>query len=139
MPIGQTTGVRSLQDLKYLQAFIAATVQNRFIAEAAGSLTGDNLFKVASDLDKVAAENQNATWRQEHTDAYCLARDFRYGRRSRKWLMAKALATDFDHAYNLWMSFVTENWVTNQATIAPLLKQEANYLADLPFDKVLKP
>lgn len=125
-----------MQELKYLQAFIAATVQNRFVAEVAGSVNGAGLFTVAEEIDKVAASKQDATWRQEHTDAYCLARDFRYGRRSRKWLFAKALSSDFDSAYHLWLSFVTENLVV-QPQIKNMPSSSINSLAEQPFNKTL--
>lgn len=136
MPFGQVTGVRSLQDLRYLQAFIAATTQNLFSAELAGTINGKVLFDVAAEIDKVAAKKQDASWRQEHTDAYCVARDFRYAHRSRKWLFAKALSSDFDRAYALWQSFVQENFVT-QPQIAKMPGEDVNALADKPFNQVL--
>lgn len=136
MPIAQTTGVRGLQSFKLTQAFVEAKAQNSFIAEVEGSLNGENLFKVAKQIDQVAAKQQNARWRQEHTDAYCLARDFRYGRRSRKWLFAKAIRTRFDSAYTSWSGFVQEN-ILVQPDVAQLTKQDINKLVNESFSEVL--
>ena len=137
MPLGQTTGVRSLQQLRQAQAFVNAKAQNVFISEVAGTVNGDILFSTVSAIDQTAAKAQNATWRQEHTDSYCLARDFRYGHRSRKWLFARGLHSRFDHAYQQWAVFVTTNLTTNPS-IKQMTGQDVNKLAEQPYDKTLK-
>lgn len=136
MAYGQTSGVRSLQIWRFTQAFIAAKTQNIFAAEVAGSLDGKSLLQVAAEIDKVAAKKQNASWRQEHTDAYALARDFRYGHRSRKWLFAKALRTRFDQSYDGWRSFQRENVILHPE-VDKLPKQDIVALANAKFSETL--
>lgn len=137
MALAQTTGTRSLQEYEFLKALMASKNQAQFMAEAVGSLTGEALFKLVADLDAVAAKKQNATWRMEHTDSYCTARDFRYGQRSRRWLQARGLRSKFDQAYALWRVFVQENLLTNP-NVKALLAKDANSLAAMPFSSVLK-
>lgn len=137
MAIGQLTGVRGLQTWRFTQAVISAKSQNVFASEVAGTLDGKSLTSVASAIDAVAAKEQNAAWRQEHTDAYCLARDFKYAHRSRKWLSAKALRTTCDHAYEEYSSFLREN-VILQPELAKLPGQDVAVLAEKPFSDILK-
>jgi hypothetical protein len=138
MAIGQLTGVRGLQTWRFTQAIISAKSQNVFASEVAGTLDGKPLVKVASAIDAVAAKKQNASWRQEHTDAYCLARDFKYAHRSRKWLAAKALRTTCDHAYEEYASFLREN-VILQPELDKLPGKDVAVLAATPFSDILKP
>jgi hypothetical protein len=136
MPWGSVTGVRALQRWKRTLAFIGAKVQNAFAAELAGSLSGASLTQNTKDLDGKAAAEQNSRWRQEHTDAYCLARDHRYGRRSRRWLFARSLGSDMDHAYWVWVVFNRENGIV-VPEIAQMPSQDPNALAEKPYNEIL--
>lgn len=124
--------------MQQAQAFTNAKSQNVFVSEVAGSINGDVLFSVTGKIDLTAAKAQNATWRAEHTDSYCLARDFRYGHRSRKWLFARGLRSRFDAAFQQWAVFVTTNLTTNPS-IRTLTSQDVNKLAEQAFSTTLKP
>ena len=138
MALAQLTGVRGLQTWKFTLAVIGSKAQNVFSAEFVGSLRGTQLQKVSKALDAVAAAKQNARWRLEHTDAFCLARDFRYGRRSRRWLAAKALRSKFDQAYAEYAVFLNENVLLNP-DLAKLPSQDINVLSQKPFSDIMKP
>jgi hypothetical protein len=138
MPFPQTTGARGLHQATELQEFIAAKTQSRFSAERAGTVRGNELFELAAQVDKVAADKQNATWRQEHTAAYTLARDFRYGHRSRRWLFSRSLSSGFDHAYEQWASFVRENLVTHPG-IVRMLRENQEQLSRKTINDTLNP
>lgn len=138
MAYAQTSGVRGLQVWRFTQDFISAKAQNVFSAEVAGSVTGKELLSVVAEIDKVAATKQNSSWRQEHTEAFALARDFRYGHRSRKWLFAKALRTRCDQAYEGWMSFLRENVILHPS-ISKLPKRDIVALSNAKFSETLPP
>lgn len=133
---GQLTGVRALQRWKYKMALIQAQTQSVFEAETAGSFKGHDLIKVAVSLDETAAKEQNARWKMEHADAYCLLRDHHYGRASRRWLLARALRTSMDQAYAEWCSFVRENQVI-VPTISDLPAEDIKTLGNTPYQKIL--
>ena len=118
-------------------AFIEAKVQNLFAAEQAGSFKGQSLDKVTHDMDPYAAKNLDARWRMEHADAYCLARDHRYGRRSRRWLQARAIHTQLSEDYAEWTAFVRENDVV-APDIDKLPTLDSNTLATKPFEEIMK-
>jgi hypothetical protein len=134
----QTTGTRALQRWKLCMAFIKAKAQNMFEAELAGSFKAASLDEVTSGIDQVTADEQNARWKMEHAEAYCLARDHRYGRRSRRWLYARALATKLDSAYVEWGAFVRENDLSNP-DISQLPAEDFNTLSQKTYQEVMKP
>lgn len=128
MPWGQITGVRALQWMEEIRGFIKNKPTRLFAAEHMGTLDGHSFSSVVRGLDLRAASKQNAQWRNEHTDAYCLLRDYRYGRRSRKWLMGRHLNNRINGGNDVWATFVRLNAVLSPNLIR-IYKHSVNELA----------
>ena len=138
MAWGATTGVRALQWLKETLGIIHSKPEKMFVAERMGDLSGKAFAEHVSSLEKEAAKHQNSRWRNEHTDAYCFLRDYRYGRRSRRWLMTKAMDTKLENTSDLWTNFVRINHVFDP-TVDRLLKEDVNSLSGQKPEQLMKP
>lgn len=136
MPYGQTTGVRALVD-HALTSAEAQGGQQRFVAETVGDGKGAGLLLVLKALDEKYARSRNATYQQEYIAAYALARDFRYARRSRRWLLGRVVQNRFDRACNTWTSFLREN-LTLDPSLEKLVARDINELVNEDFSKTLK-
>jgi hypothetical protein len=137
MAWGQITGVRALQWLKETLGLAKSERVKMFTAEQMPDMDGKSFGRTVSELERIAAKEQDARWRSEHTDAFCFLRDYRYGRRSRRWLMAKAFDTRLENNSELWAHFCRVNHATDP-TIDRLYRQNVNQLVRTPFSKLLK-
>lgn len=137
MAWGQLTGVRALQWLRETFGLTASKPVRLFTAEQMPEMNGKSFGKTVKELEYVAAREQNARWRSEHTDAFCFLRDYRYGRRSRRWLMARALDTRLENNSELWAHFCRINHAMDPK-IDRLYHQNVNQLVRTPFNKLIK-
>jgi len=134
---GQLTGIRALQWLKETLGIATTPLTRMFAAERMKEMDGHSFNQIIHGLELRAVEKQNARWRNEHTDAFCFLRDYRYGRRSRRWLMAKALDTRLENNSELWANFCRINHA-DDPTIDRLYRQNVNQLIRTPIGKLMK-
>ena len=137
MPYGELTGIQGLRERAETLSRNSAASQQSFAAEIAGTVDAEPLFQLVSRMDKRAAGKPNASNRQEHTNAFCLARDHRYAHRSRRWLLARALAGDMERAYQQWAAFLRTNYTTRPELIE-LLDQDVRQIVHKSAEEVLR-
>lgn len=136
MAYGQTLGARALVLLKRTIAALRGEVPWSFEAEIAGEAKGTGLTKLTHVVDAAAAQTAGTALGQERAEAYALARDFRYARRSRRWLIARGWQSRYDRAYVQWNRFTLEcrkPW----PAIAQMPDQDALALSERPFKDTL--
>jgi hypothetical protein len=138
MPWGPVTGVRALQWKEQILKHLNSRPGRVFTAEKMDKIGGESFKKTITDLDRVAANDQGSRWRNEHTDADCFLRDYRYGRRSRKWLFARAEDTRLEGTSELYGNYLTINYAIDPKANW-IYKQSPDNMARFPFNTFMDP
>lgn len=138
MTTGPVSGVQALRLNAFTDAINKGTAQNPFLAEDWSSVSGKDLLQVYQQIADVAAQRRDSSWQQELTLAFSRQRDFRYGQRSRRWLMARGLRNRYDRACLLWGSFVQMN-LAEHPEIAELTRQDLRTLLQRKPTDILPP
>lgn len=134
--VGEITAVRAFKLLKSLKLYVASTISRPWFSEQTSNVQGTDLLPVIGRLDITTAKEQTARFQQEHTDAFCLARDVRYSNRSRRWLFTKAIQSRYDGCYEQWASYVRENLTTDK--LSDIATKDPDDMAKIPFDELMK-
>jgi len=105
MPLAPTSGLRALQALKYVRAWVNAKTRHLFAAERMG---GD-LAALLKEQEKLAAQEQSSRFRHEFAETFTLLRDTRYARLNRRALYARGIQSKLDAENEAWLRFAREN------------------------------
>lgn len=124
MPLAPTSGLRALQGLKYIRAWVNAKTKHLFASERMG---GD-LLALQKEQEKLAAEEQSSRFRHEFAEMFTLRRDTQYARLNRRALYARGIQSKLDAGNEAWLRFVRENRGTG-------LKEQASGDPDLLAEK----
>lgn len=126
MPTAATSGLRALQGLKYVRAWVSAKTRHLFSNERLG---GD-LVAVQKEQEIKAAAEQTSRFRHEFSEMFTLLRDTRYARLNRRALYARGIQAKLDAGNEAWLRFVRENRGTSlkqQSTGDPDLLAEQSF------------
>jgi hypothetical protein len=103
----EVSGARALQDIAQVSSYLRGNTPRIWSAEfLAGLKDNQTLF---NSIDARTAVEATSEMLLELDALFCLRRDLRYGRRSRRWLYTRAMRTRKLRDYEQWVAFAKEN------------------------------
>lgn len=131
MPLAPTSGLRALQALKYVRAWVNAKTRHLFASERMG---GD-LSALLKEQERQAAEEQSSRFRHEFSEMFTLLRDTSYARLNRRALYARGIQTKLDAGNEAWLRFVRENRGTG---LVDQVQGDPDLLAEKTFGTLME-
>ena len=118
--LAKTTIVRALKTLRDLRAYLGSKLARVQISEQTANGTGDDVLADYRAYDQKVANKtlQTTAGRAEQVAEFCLARDYRNGRRTRRFIYARAYQARLRTAINEVVEFAGHNSDLNLEKIA---------------------
>lgn len=107
--IANITVGRAIQALDKLHGYVDGNIVKQLYQELIGSADGANLDAILTQLDIQAAQTRGTDCELEHTEMFCIQRDYQYATMSRRALYQNAYQEKLRQAYELFMAFAREN------------------------------
>lgn len=120
--LAKTTIVRALKTLRDVRSYLGSKLARVQISEQTLDGTGGDVLADYQSYDhKVANKTlQTTAGRAEQTAEFCLARDFRNSRRSRRYIWARAYQAKMRNAISEVVEFAGHNSDLNLEKIASI-------------------
>ena len=130
MSDGRTSAVMALERRKELASELASQTPKMWTSELLGVNELDSA--TASQFDIAASQQPISRFMNEHIEAYCRMRDFRYLRRSRRWLYCRAAQTALDSDYEVVANYARQNLNTDLQSV---FAADPEASKDVPFEQ----
>lgn len=111
MATAKTSIIRALKALKNLREYLTAKARKQLVSESTADGKGSELLTQYTDYDLQVSRNEIRTsaGRFETVAEYCLARDYRNTRRSRRYLYARGNQERMRAAVQAVIEFAAQN------------------------------
>ena len=111
MATAKTSIVRALKALKNLREYLTAKIKKPLVSETTADGKGAELLAQYTDYDLQVSRNEIRTsaGRFETLAEFCLARDYRNGRRSRRYLYMRGHQERLRAALGTVIEFAAQN------------------------------
>jgi hypothetical protein len=131
--IAIVTVARALQALNEIHQYVDSKTYKQLFQEVVGDFNGSSIIPLVTSLDAAAAKTRSTDIELEHVDMFCLARDFQYGQRSRRYIYQQAQQEKLRYAYELFALFARENGIYDLVGIAAQGSSNPAALTKLPL------